>query len=136
MNVCSPNLHASFGIFCFKLVTIVRDKVSHSGSIIAIFRFPFAQANVFEVLTTRKVLKNKHNIISSYFQISLSTLVTLHNKYLRSKDVKNILERYALMREMIKVSHSFITDNSADFTMYIFFIISHKCFSGCHDKEG
>ena len=38
------------------------------------------------------------------FQVSLSTLVTLHNKYIRSKDVKNILERYALMREMIKVS--------------------------------
>merc|ERR1711974_348334 len=33
---------------------------------------------------------------------SLSTLVTLHNKYMRSKDVKNMLERYALMREMIK----------------------------------
>ena len=38
------------------------------------------------------------------FQISLSTLVTLHNNYLRSKEVKNILERYSLMREMIKVS--------------------------------
>ena len=42
--------------------------------------------------------------VLSVFQISLSTLVTLHNNYLRSKEVKNILERYSLMREMIKVS--------------------------------
>jgi len=33
---------------------------------------------------------------------TLTTLVTLHNKYLRSKEVTNIFNRYALMREMIK----------------------------------
>ena len=43
-----------------------------------------------------------------WFQISLSTLVTLHNKYMRSKDVKNIFERFSLMREMIKVSKSLV----------------------------
>ena len=43
-----------------------------------------------------------------WFQISLSTLVTLHNKYMRSKDVKNIFERFSLMREMIKVSKNLV----------------------------
>ena len=43
------------------------------------------------------------NIVFIFFQISLSTLVTLHNNYLRSKEEKNVFNRYSLMREMIKV---------------------------------
>ena len=42
-------------------------------------------------------------ILNESYQLTLATLVTLHNKYLRSKDVKNIFNRYALLREMIKV---------------------------------
>ena len=42
-------------------------------------------------------------LLNESFQQSLATLVTLHNKYLRSKDVKNVFQRYALLRDMIKV---------------------------------
>ena len=42
-------------------------------------------------------------ILTESYQIALGTLVTLHNKYLHSKEVKNVFNRYALMRQMIKV---------------------------------
>ena len=42
-------------------------------------------------------------LLNESFLQALATLVILHNKYLRSKEVKNVFNRYALMREMIKV---------------------------------
>ena len=55
-------------------------------------------------------LTQAFRILTESYQLALATLVTLHNKYLRSKEVKNIFNRYALMREMIKVnlSHQYI----------------------------
>lgn len=57
----------------------------------------------------RDVLVERHNrlsaairILNEAYQISLSTLVTLHNNYLRSKEEKNVFSRYSLMRVMIK----------------------------------
>ena len=49
-------------------------------------------------------LNQAFRILTESYQLALATLVTLHNKYLRSKEVKNILHRYTQMREMIKVS--------------------------------
>ena len=43
-------------------------------------------------------------ILTESYQLALATLVILHNKYMRSKEVKNIFNRYSLMREMIKVN--------------------------------
>ncbi len=43
-------------------------------------------------------------VLSEIYQICLSNLVTLHNSYLRSKEEKNVLQRYNLLRSMIKVS--------------------------------
>ena len=48
-------------------------------------------------------LTQAFRILTESYQLALATLVTLHNKYLRSKEVKNIFNRYTLMREMIKV---------------------------------
>ena len=36
-------------------------------------------------------------------QVCLSTLVTLHNNYIKSKEEKNVVTRYSMLREMIKV---------------------------------
>lgn len=61
------------------------------------------------VAESRDVLVERHNrlsaairVLTEAYQLSLATLVTLHNKYLRSKEVKNVFNRYALLREMIK----------------------------------
>lgn len=43
-------------------------------------------------------------ILTESYQLALATLVILHNKYMRSKEVKNIFIRYSQMREMIKVT--------------------------------
>ena len=48
-------------------------------------------------------LSQASRILAESYQQALTTLVTLHNKYLRSKENKNIFNRYSLMREMIKV---------------------------------
>ena len=53
--------------------------------------------------TNRAIIGFFNAITYNSFQITLGTLVTLHNKYLRSKDVKNVFNRYSLLREMIKV---------------------------------
>ena len=37
------------------------------------------------------------------YLVTLSTVVTLQNEYLESKNVKNILQRYSRLRAMIKV---------------------------------
>ena len=44
-------------------------------------------------------------ILTESYQLALATLVILHNKYMRSKETKNIFIRYSQMREMIKVIH-------------------------------
>lgn len=49
-------------------------------------------------------LTSAFRILTESYQLALTTLVTLHNKYLRSKEVKNVFNRYTLMREMIKVN--------------------------------
>ena len=63
----------------------------------------------FSVTESRDTLVERYNraayatkFLTETYQICLSTLVTLHNSYLRSKEVKNVLNRYALLRDMIK----------------------------------
>eukprot|EP00094_Tigriopus_californicus_P004744 TCALIF_04564-PA protein Name:"Protein of unknown function" AED:0.61 eAED:0.61 QI:0/0/0/0.33/1/1/3/0/160 len=41
-------------------------------------------------------------LLEETYQISISNLVTLHNNYMRSKEVKNLFNRYTLLRDMIK----------------------------------
>ena len=62
-------------------------------------------------------LNQAFRILTESYQLALATLVTLHNKYLRSKEVKNILHRYTQMREMIKVS-SIIIQHLANILKY------------------
>jgi len=42
-------------------------------------------------------------VLTEAYHVTLAELVTLHNKYLASKEVKNVFQRYTLLRDMIKV---------------------------------
>ena len=56
------------------------------------------------LVETNERLIQAFRILTESYQLALATLVTLHNKYIRSKEVKNIFNRYTLMRVMIKVT--------------------------------
>ena len=80
-------------------------------SFVVFFLFGLILNHVFIVGESRTTLVDQNErlnqafrILTESYQLALATLVTLHNKYLRSKEVKNILHRYTQMREMIKVS--------------------------------
>jgi hypothetical protein len=67
----------------------------------------------------RDVLVERYNrvvyasrVMGEAYQVALSTLVTLHNRYLRSKEVKNVINRYAMLRDMIKVSDRHVSRES------------------------
>ena len=73
-------------------------------------RFTDVSFNFFPVGESRATLVEQNErlsqafrILTESYQLALATLVILHNKYMRSKEVKNIFSRYSLMREMIKV---------------------------------
>ncbi|XP_059097351.1 uncharacterized protein LOC131891732 [Tigriopus californicus] len=64
------------------------------------------ESNVSE---SRDTLVDRYNratyatrLLEETYQISISNLVTLHNNYMRSKEVKNLFNRYTLLRDMIK----------------------------------
>ena len=56
------------------------------------------------LLEQNERLTSAFRILTESYQLALTTLVTLQHKYLRSKEVKNVFNRYTLMREMIKVN--------------------------------
>ena len=56
------------------------------------------------LVTNYNRVVHSHRILNETYQVTLSTLVTMHNAYLRSKEVKNLFQRYTLLRDMIKVN--------------------------------
>ena len=83
--------------------TLVYQKLVRLKDIQSNFFLPVGESRATLVEQNER-LTQALRILTESYQLALATLVILHNKYMRSKEVKNIFIRYSQMREMIKVT--------------------------------